>query len=197
MLDVAIDQAWESEIIDAIRDARTKRKGYASFFDWPDKPVKEHGVVCDLLESIEAEGGHHGILKLRSHQPDPPDCVGTAASGERIAFEVTELVDQDTIKRNRRGENVWKEWTQDELLLKIEGIVRRKDSKTLHGGPYSKVVLVIHTDEPLLRQMPLGEILRDQKLFPCQKITDAYLLLSYQPGRESYPFFRLEAVRRV
>ena len=37
-----------------LMDAKRKEKGYASFFDWPDKSVKERGIVCDLLDSIKA-----------------------------------------------------------------------------------------------------------------------------------------------
>ena len=189
--DAEPEDQWLSDILQAIHRARRRSKGYASFFDWPDKPIKELGIVRDLLDSIETDGGNHGIVKVHHHRPDPPDCVGTSANGERTAFEVTEFVDEKAIVRNKRGENVLKEWGKRELTLKINSIVKNKDSKAYHGGPYSKLALVIHTDEPLLSDIGCNEILREQKFGPCQRITDIWLLFSYVPGRQSYPYLRL------
>ena len=81
--DAEPEDQWLSDILQAIHRARRRSKGYASFFDWPDKPIKELGIVRDLLDSIETDGGNHGIVKLHHHRPDPPDCVGTSANGER------------------------------------------------------------------------------------------------------------------
>ncbi|MGD0208562.1 MAG: hypothetical protein ABSC89_13255 [Verrucomicrobiota bacterium] len=168
-------------------------KGYASLRDWPDKKSKERGIVYDLLKSIKAEGGHHDILHVRTNKPDPPDCVGTVANGELVAFEVTELVDQKTVERNRLGQRAQKRWTPNELVAKVQEIIQGKDSKQFHGGPYSKVVLVIHTDEPRLRRFDdCKAILHNQKLGRCKQITDAYLLGSFVPRRKFYPFLRLQ-----
>src|SRR3989442_8471353 len=90
---------------EVLLDAAAKGKGYASFFDWPNKPVKERGIVCDLLESIRAENGAHGIAKLWSNpnRYQTPDIIARGMNGEAIAFEVTELVDQATVEQKKRG----------------------------------------------------------------------------------------------
>ena len=191
----AAELNFESNILPKILEERQKRKGYASFFDWSDKAIKEKGVVRDLLEAIEANEGHNAIVTIRSNRSDPPDCVGTTIHGECIGFEITELVDLETVKMNRRGFRCRKEWTPNGLLAKIREIVRKKDAKNYHGGPYSKIVLVIFTDEPLVRSADCASILRNQVLGRCRNITDCYLLLSYQPGLKSYPYFRVEISR--
>jgi hypothetical protein len=190
----AID--FDSDILPKIVEARQKRKGYASFFDWPNKATKEKGVVCDLLEAIDANEGSHGILKIRSNPFDPPDCIGTTDGGF-IGFEVTELVDLETIKMNRRGLRVRKKWTSGELLSKLREIVKAKDAKIYRGGPFSKIILVIFTDEPFVRSADCDSILHGQILGQCRNITDCYLLLSYQPGLKFYPYFKVEVSRLV
>src|SRR5258708_1850155 len=152
-------QALDSRILASALSALGKRKGYASFWDSPDKGTKERGIVCDLLASIEGKGGRHGIVSIRKNRRDPPDCVGTGENNEIVAFEVTELVDEETIRRNKKGQRsnqrkclcAFKEWTADALIEKIRNILKAKDEKRFHGGPYSRIVLIIHTDEPLLR----------------------------------------------
>jgi hypothetical protein len=188
---------FDSDILPKMLDARKKRKGYASFFDWPDKPIKERGTVRDLLEAMEANGEQPDIVKLKSAQFDPPDCVGQKKNGELVGFEVTELVDQRTVEMNRKVRQDWKEWSPVELLAKLGEIILEKDSKTFHGGPYSKIILVIFTDEPLVRSADCDSILRGQILGKCRNITDCYLLLSYQPGLKFYPYFKLEVSQLV
>ena len=187
-----INPDLENQIFKKMMNARQKSKGYASFWDWPEKPTKERGIVCDLLEAIEADGGQHGIVEVRPYKSDPPDCIGLTNDGQLVAFEVTELVDRETIARNKHGQCVWQEWSSSELTATIRQIVKKKDSKHFHGGPYSKMFLVIHTDEPLLRHADCEVILRGQNFGPCKQITDVYLLFSFVPGRESYPFLRLK-----
>ena len=186
-----------AEIVPKIVEALKKQKGYASFFDWPNKATKEKGIVRDLLKAMEAKGEYHGVVKLKSNKPDPPDCVGVVENGELVGFEVTELVDQETVRKNRQGKRTRKKWTPNELLAKLREIVREKDSKKYHGGSYSKIILVIHTDEPFVRSADCDSILRGQLVGQCRQITDGYLLLSYKPRRKSYPYFKLELGRLV
>src|ERR1035437_5716208 len=186
---------FESDILPKILEARKKRKGYATFFDWPNKRTKERGIVCDLLKSIEDTEGYCEIKTVRANESDPPDCIGTTVDKKLVAFEVTELVDQKTVEMNRMGRQARKEWPPDKLLEKLKNIIRNKDSKTFHGGPYSKITLVIFTDEPEVRSADCDAILDGQILGQCRSITDCYLLLSYQPGRKFYPYFMLAVSR--
>ena len=40
-----------------------KQRGYADFFDWPDKPLKEWGIVQGFCEGLERDGGPKLSLK--------------------------------------------------------------------------------------------------------------------------------------
>jgi hypothetical protein len=183
------------DILPLILNARKKRKGYATFFDWPNKATKEKGVVRALLDAMDAKGESHGIAHLKTSPVDPPDCIGVLTNGELVGFEVTELVDQKTVEMNPRGRGAWKEWPSSELIEKLKQIARKKDSKHFQGGPYSKIVLVIHTDEPMVRSADCDSILRGQVFGRCRQITEVYLLLSYAPGLKAYPYFRLEVAK--
>ena len=178
--------------LNQLREVFRKDKGYAPYWDYPDRPIKECGIVCDLLEAIENQSGPQEIRKVRPNKPDPPDCIGITAIGERVAIEVTELVDQETVELNKLGKHVFKQWLPDELTTKLQEKITAKDSKEFHGGPYSKVVLVIHTDEPLLSRADCEKILCGKKFGPCKKINDAYLIFSDVLCREFYPFIKLE-----
>lgn len=184
---------FEQLLFDRISSALQKQKKYANFWDWPDKQVKERGNVSDLLKSIEAEQGSHGVVKLRSNPPHiTPDCVGTIIDGKLIGFEVTELVDQEAVELNETGHRVWKKWNHEELREKIRSIVTEKDRKTFQGGEYHSIVLIIYTDEPFLRPEDCAKAFTSEGLGSCQQITDVFLLFSYSRRKGSYTFLRLE-----
>src|SRR5690606_35040917 len=130
---------------------------HASFFDWPDKRLKELGIVEELIEAVGAQG--YVLADPHTHEPDPPDCVCSDAAGNLVALEVVELVSQDAVERNARGENVYRWWEPDDIRLAIESLLRRKDEKTFHGGPYADIAVVIHTDEPVLMADEVREAL--------------------------------------
>jgi hypothetical protein len=80
-----------------MRKAVDKQRGYADFFEYPDKDVKEEGIARDLCESLAAAGtplARPADLVARGKGNDPPDCEARGIDGSRIAIEVTELVDQ-------------------------------------------------------------------------------------------------------
>ncbi len=185
------DPDWENRIFKKILGARKMRKGNRSYWFWPDGRLKERGVVCDLLEAMEYAGVQHGIIKVRSCVPDPPDDVGITKKGKSIAFEATELVDAW-----KEAGYPWKKWSSEELIAKLRAIISEKDGKNFHGGPYSKKVLVIHTDEPLLCHLDCGEILRGQNFGLCRQISEVYLLFPPDPApnqaRSVCPFLRLK-----
>jgi hypothetical protein len=188
------NQQSQSGFANTLLAAAKHSKGYATFWDWPNKQVKERGIVRDLLKSISAERGEHGVSKLWSN-PNPnetPDVFAVAISGELIAFEVTELVDQKTIEQKKRGAWRVKKWHSQELQKKLQCIIAEKDAKTFRGGPFAKVVLIIYTDEPRLKCAFCADAIASKKFGPCQVITEIYLLFSYVPRRKSYPYIRLE-----
>ncbi len=181
------DQFYEN-----VKDIRR----YASFFEWPEKHHKELEVVLTLNEALQADG-EPLLGSVEPHCDDPPDCVGTDSAGRRVGIEVTELVDQEVIEHNvgaPDGRQLIAGWTTSELLDRLGRIVGKKDSKCYNGGPYERLILVIHCDEAWINSQQYD--LDDALTHFCSRtaqISEAYLLFSYRPApREEgyYPYFR-------
>lgn len=192
-----------------------RTRGYAGFFDWPDKQLKEVGVVEDLLKAAGYSDANP-IRKLRLPDRDPPDVIGTDAAGRDVAFEVTELVDEDAARMNaqfdREGEakrsiaaGIDPErahklasmqllagvWEPPKVIEVVQRILTTKDEKAWHGGPYSRVVLAIHTDEPALAPADYIAALESHLFEKPTLITDAHVIFSYDPASETYPLATL------
>ena len=168
----------EKEIIAlALKD----RRKYASFFEWPNKQVKELGIVQDFVEELS----RHGLVwrDARVYQPDPPDCVCFDENGNIIALEVVELVSREAIERNQRGEDVLCIWTPQDIKSGIDSILSGKDRKTFNGGPYAEIAVVIHTDEPLMILEEVKDALAGFTFGPFDNVTKAFLTFSYMPGK--------------
>ncbi|MEW6116752.1 MAG: hypothetical protein AB1553_07620 [Nitrospirota bacterium] len=168
-----------------------EQRKYAAFFEWPDKQSKECGIVQCLLESME----NHGLAPFTGLRPGPspnhaPDCIAEDKSGETVAIEVTEFVSRKAIEMNQRGKNVYHYWKPDEVINEVKKIITQKDGVTYRGGPYSKIVLVIHTDEIALDHETYSTVLSGAA-FEAQTIDGAFFLFSYRPQVKSYPHVQL------
>jgi hypothetical protein len=167
--------------LDLITAAMKKRRKYASFYEWPDKQIKELGIVQELLQSLAAQG--FDLRDPQVHQPDPPDCVCTDGVGNRVALELVELVSQEAIEGNAKGENVYCWWEPGDIRAEVAKLLNRKDAKKFNGGPYSDIAVVIHTDEPALTADEAREALTACTFGPFTQVTRAFLLFSYRPGK--------------
>ncbi len=177
---------------ETLKETLQTRRKYANFFEWSDKPMKERGVVECLLEGMK-KNREIPFIGLRSG-PSPnkaPDCVAYDEAGAMIAIEVTELVSSKAIAMNQLGKNVYRDWKPEEVINKVQNIITRKDCVTYFGGPYSKILLVIHTDEFTLDHVTYCAIL-SEALFNAQKIDDVYLLFSYCDQVDTYPYIKLK-----
>lgn len=162
---------------------RLKRlRQYGSFFEWPDKSVKELGVVQQFIESVSARGWWM-LSDPRPHTPDPPDCVALDAMGNAVALEVVELVSRKAIELTARGERVTCWWSAAGIREAVENLLRSKDCKRYSGGPYADIALVIHTDEPVLMPDDVRDALRGVSFGPFENLTKAYILFSYIPTK--------------
>jgi len=101
---------------------------------------------------------------------------------------------------------VFREWTVADLRQKLESLVRDKDSKTYHGGPYSKIVVVIHCDEPAVDEAMCAAALANFRVGGLKQVDEAYLMLSYRPNSvttegpnsveaNAYPILRIDVGR--
>lgn len=180
-----------------LREALRRSRGHASFFEWPlNRDQEEVGVLLSLFESMEKdEILTYGSLKSRGRGNDPPDCEATNSRGDRVAIEVTELVDGNSISAVKRGEthldNVWPREVFLECLHKLL-LAKNARYQGLKGAPYAGgYVVVVFTDEPFLTYDVAEAYLRGHIFSSLGQITRALLLLSYDPGRDECPYFEL------
>jgi len=168
---------------------------YASFFEWPDRKLKERGVVDYLLRSMEL-GGEVEYSEPIPSLDDPPDCVVSDRDGRLVAVEVTELVSAEAIRRNQQGEDVYRDWKPNEVTDEINSLLQKKDDKRFHGEPYAKKVVLIFTDEIILqaRKEEYVDYLAGQSFGPVKQVDEAYLLFSYD-GIDRCPYIKLRLNR--
>jgi hypothetical protein len=170
----------DPELLALIEWAVDQKREYAGFWNWPDREVAERGIARELLDGIAAGlGGKVRHLSSTGQGNDPPDCVAELDNGALVGIEVTELVDEDHAGGPPMN---WATWTPDKFRALVAERITRKDNPAyLKGGPYSKYLLVIHTDEPLLDSFRLREFLDGVSFGPCKLIDAAWILASYEP----------------
>lgn len=169
-----------------------EQRKYASFFEWPNKQIKECGIIQSLLESME----NHGVSRFTSLRPGPhpnkaPDCIAEEIAGGSVAIEVTEFVSRKAIEMNQKGKNVYRNWKTEEVINEVKNIIAKKDRIQYFGGPYSKVVLVIHSDEIALDHEAYTKVL-SEPTFEAKRIDEVIFLFSYRPQVKTYPYVELK-----
>lgn len=168
-----------------------KSRKYASFFYWQDKQTKEFGIVEELLQSLSVEG--FTLRDPRIYEQDPPDCVCVDGTERLVAVEAVELVSQEAIERNEKGEDVYCWWEPSDICAGVGKLLARKDAKSFNGGPYAEVAVLIHTDEPALIADAAREALEEVDFGPFIQLTRAFLMFSYKP-RKGYEVLPLSVV---
>jgi hypothetical protein len=167
--------------LERITLAMSKRRRYASFFEFPNKELKELGIVQQLLTSLATHGRQ--LNDPSPYHPDPPDCICSDARGNRVALELVELVSEEAVRRNAKGEEVYRWWEPSEIRAAIGDLLSRKDVKSFNGGPYADIAVVIFTDEPVLTADEARKALKGVEFGPFRQLTLAFLMFSYMPGK--------------
>ena len=187
----------QEEINDAIRESIRRARGYADFFGWgPNRDLEEQGVVVSLAESLEADGLlFFSAIAIRGRGNDPPDLEAIDSTGNRVAFEVTELVDGQAIQTFKNGRTYdFAEWGQDKFLSTLGALLVAKSDRfhKLKGAPYSGgYVIVVFTDEMALPRPTVEAYLRGHVFPGLNNVYRAFLVLSYDPAVERCPYFEL------
>src|SRR2546429_9335854 len=89
-----------SETVRRVVDALKKqRRHYAGYWEWPDTPLKEAGIMRDFLDSWEA-AGFAPYASVNAMKTDPPDFVAKTATGTVVGIELTEVVCEDAFRVN-------------------------------------------------------------------------------------------------
>jgi hypothetical protein len=166
------------------------------FWDWPNKPVKELVVARQILLDAKFE-----VTKFGSRRDDPPDCEGLL-DGQWSAVELTQLMHEKAraqsmkaIKQQPEQPEWYYLWDRDDVLRAIQELIEVKDAKRYQGGPYQRFVLVIYTDEFVLKNATMQQLL-DGATFFTRVFTDVVVGLSYEQASGSYPTFRLSLIRQ-
>lgn len=185
---------WD-QVAAIMREAISKSRGYASYWEWaPNRSLAEIAVAKALADYlVHSEGCSWASVSPVSD--DPPDVLLLRTSGERVGVEVTELVDADTIKRHRdrkkRGTIQaydWADWTIESLTSSIVAAIQRKDGKLAsRAGQYDELIVAIATDEPMI-SLELARQALQNSTTRVHTIHRAFLLLSYDPAVDKATF---------
>lgn len=120
----------DDEIIaEALRAARDRSRGYASFFEWPiDRDLEEQGGAGYLAASLDANGApSFSEIAIRGRGNDPPDLEAIDSCGKRVAIEITELVDGKSIQAFKAGQHYdWTQWYQGKFLNSLANLLEEK-----------------------------------------------------------------------
>ncbi len=162
-----------------------KRK-YAAHFEYPDKTIKELGVVRAWVDLLE---GRYHSPACGPHPNHAPDCVVLDRAQRPVGVEVCELVDRGAIEKHLHGSRNYKLYGEREFLSAVAGILARKASRKYHGA-YAKLIVLIHTDEYDLTYERCAEWLRENIFFRVPKLAEAYIIFSYRP-QVSYRYLRI------
>jgi len=166
---------------------------YAPFFEVPDgcdRRLKEKSVAEEFVTALrKREDSRFGAPALSPR--DPPDCVAPYEGGGVAALEITELVCEDAVLANEHGQEVYRIWKHPELLSELESRLAVKDQKTFLGGPFNRIVVVVHVDELDLVPGKAIDWISGHEFGPYKQIDEAYVLFSYRPESNGYPIVRL------
>jgi len=184
-------------IAKALAESIRRQRGYADFFDWSDKSLKEWGIAQSFVEELHRDCGP--IIAAGKQHPGganyAPDFQLDTTSGEVWGIEITEFVSQDAIHQTKRGKAVLAEWPDEELVAEFRRIVARKDQpEKIRGGPYDRYGLLMHTDEPMFNAERLSAVLARLDI-ETRTIDEVYVLLSYDPGVKRCPLLVFKAHR--
>lgn len=178
-----LDKEWEKN-----------HRPHAGHFSWEsDRSIAEEGVLTEFIDAMKLDDQlFFKESRHRGEGNDPPDCEAEHVDGGLVGIEITELVDESSIRSATKGQPYdWKDW-RDDLVPTLESIIGRKDNpKKLKGGPYRDYVLLIHTDEPWLELEHTRQLLESHVFPETRLITMAYLLISYDPWEKQYPCIHL------
>jgi hypothetical protein len=188
------DDPDRETVLRLMREAIQTSRGYAGFWEWPDRSIAEVGAADVVMKFMRAaDPTIDGVLA--SNPEDPPDVILTTADGRRIGIEVTELVDEEAVQRSRhrlhRGQELvydWAEWDVLRLSQSVLHLVGRKDRKLREARGFDMMIVAIITDEPMI-DVALARSALELCCPVVSSIGRAFLTLSYSPDADKavYP----------
>jgi hypothetical protein len=209
---MADDEEAIGELRNLIRRQRHHAPDYAPLGKSRDAQAEaELHAVRSLLEQMELDGNapytkarspHLGREVDQSGRPvEWPDVVALNGDGEEVAFEVTELVDGDSIaavarltdEQLREGYRADQVWPREKILERVRRLIAKKDARA--SGEFAESVLVICTSEIYIAPEPTIEVLRGEVFeLPHGNVDRVFVLFGYA-GLVGRPYVEL-ALRR-
>ena len=184
----------DDEILEELRTAVKKQRGYAGFYHWHGKRQKEAGILESFVEGARRVGILLTDTRLEDEGKDPPD-GWTHLDSRKIAIELTEFVDESLVAREKRtGDPQWRYWVQTDFTSKVTKVISTKDHSGF--GKTADFWLVIHSDEPALSASLVEEYCAASGTIETSGLDRCFMLLSYDPQIESYPVLEVP-VRRA
>lgn len=188
----------DREITDRLKRASRLRRKHASYYDWPDKAVKEGGIVRCFLDP-DNHRGQHSFTCGRLPEPgrDPPDAWVCSPGNRETALEVIELVVENAITAQIDGDRHSQEseearWSHPTYFEdQVNDRIRTKDDKCDKLFARHPVQLLLHSDETCV-----AECYRDHLQsveIDARRFDRVWLLLSYDPTTENCPLAELAA----
>jgi hypothetical protein len=167
-----------------------RQRQYAGFFAFGDKQATERTVAQELTVALRM-AGFEDLPTFVGADRDPPDLVGETTFGGKVGIEITEAVSQDAVEANAQSRAVYRHWQTGEFAQLLSRRISEKDAKVFHGGPFERLILCIHTDEPeITHERAMSEAAKIETM-RLHQIHAVYLLLSYDPTSQRYPVVRL------
>ena len=93
---------------------------------------------------------------------------------------------------SERGQEVYRYWTDVDIIDEVAAILREKDSKNYTAERLTKLILVIPTAEPDLHCKHLMTVLDSHFFDRTEQIDEAYLLFQYDSAVKGYPYIQLK-----
>jgi hypothetical protein len=161
-----------------------RQRRYVSFWEWPDSKMKELAIIEEFVASLTGCGGP-SLYAPRFAEEVPPDIIANDAQGRLSGIEITHLA-EEAPRQDEGIEPAFRGWTTEEVIDRIEKRIKEKDGGTYHGGPYADLLLLIHTDEPMICYEDYSERLEYHVFTSLQQLNKVYLLFSYDRAKTGY-----------
>ena len=191
----SVIRRMDAEVLkEIIKYSRLPRE-HASFYNWHEKGVKESGIVNYFLDERNHKG-IHDFVSFSVPKSDPPDAWIFEASGNKVALEITELVNRDAITAQIHDKpNYWEEcerWASKPYFQdRLNERVQEKQEKC--SNLFSSCVdvqLLMHTDEMWVESCYERHFEHGLKL-AAHSFSKIWLMLSYSPRKQLCPVILL------
>ena len=186
-----MQQAFERYII----DLKSLKRKHANYFESPCKKIKELVIAQSFYQILEQESDEY-LVSIK-HAEDPPDIKIITNKERCVGVEITELVSEKAIEyqiKEQRGKYLDDilSWNRERFVSEIQKIINNKSEKCKNiAQGYDELVLLIFTDEPILRADRIDKYLIDVRFEHADGFDSIYLLKSYDPNRRGKVLFKI------